>query len=215
MKPKKTVAFLLPHEVVASLANASDMASLCECANLDGEDKDHLAKWKAKLNTESVVPLGLWIDGAPCNFYRSESSESVCINFPGSAANRTMRIPVTAITKRHLLKQQSFDEILEVVAWSFRCLSEGKYPTCRHDGSDFNKWDAKRKRLASNPLGACGLLVQARGDWKMYKRHLSPPWLAGQRQLLLQMQSRQRRHQKCKLHCAMEEATPYTLRPDG
>ena len=170
MKPKKKqVAFLLPHEIVASLANASDMASLCDCSNMDGEDKDHLLKWKAKLNTESVVPLGLWIDGTPCNFDRSESLESVCLNFPGSAANRTMRIPVTAITKRHLLKQQSFDEILEVVAWSFRCLSEGKYPTCRHDGSDFNKWDAKRKRLASNPLGACGLLVQARGDWKMYK----------------------------------------------
>ena len=161
---KKTqVAFLLPHEVVANMANASDLASLCECSNLDSEDKNHLEQWKAKLDTESVVPLGLWIDGTPCNFDRTESLESICLNFPGSSTNRALRIPLTAVTKRHLLKEESFDEMLAVLAWSFRCLAEGKHPTCRHDGSVFNKDDAKRKLLASKPLGAHGLLVQARG----------------------------------------------------
>ena len=158
----KRVAFMLPHEIIASLANAGDLKSLCECSNLDAEDEDHLAQWKAKLETESVVPLGLWIDGTPCNFDRSESLESVCINFPGNAANRAMRIPVTAITKRHLLKEESFDEILQIVAWSFRCLAEGKYPTCRHDNTAFNKWDAKRKKTCLEPFR--GLWVVGAGQ---------------------------------------------------
>ena len=36
-----------------------------------------------------------------------------------------MRVPITAVTKRHLLKEQPFDEILAVVAWSTQCLADG------------------------------------------------------------------------------------------
>jgi hypothetical protein len=176
---KKWMSFMLPHECLANMALESNISSLCDSSQLDPEDKAHLKDWQSKLLSDSVVPVGLWIDGTPCNFDRSESLESVCWNLPGNASQKSMRVPITAVTKRHLLKEESFDEILAVVAWSFQCLADGVYPTCRHDGTQFNTTDAKRKLKQGKDLGVRALLMQARGDWKMYKETFRLPGWQG------------------------------------
>ena len=98
----------------------------------------------------------------------------MCLSLPGNEANQTLRVPLAAVTKRHLYTEQSFDEIQEVVAWSFRCLAEGRYPATRHDGSPFMSAasDSRRSRSAGKELGIKGLLVELRGDWLMCKKTL-------------------------------------------
>ena len=174
---KRKLNFQLPHEILPEIAKVSDVSRLCDSSRLCSEDLAHYNTWKQKLNATNLVAVGLWIDGTPCNWDRSDSLESVCMNLPGNSATDNLRIPLTGITKRHLLKQQSFDEILEVVAWSFRCLAEGKYPECRHDGSDFQSAlsDSRRSKKSGQSLGLQGLLTEARGDWKMYKETFRLP----------------------------------------
>ena len=60
--------------------------------------------------------------------------------------------------------ENTFDDIMEVMAWSMRHLLEGTRPSCRHDGQPFNKSDHKRAKKSGNlPFQAC--LNQVRGDW--------------------------------------------------
>ncbi len=83
--------------------------------------------------------------------------------------NRRMRVPRSCATQRFVLKEETFDEILEVIAWSFRVCSVGLFPANRHDGACFLKSDLWRSKRALKPLGCFGILTEIRGDCVFYK----------------------------------------------
>jgi hypothetical protein len=124
---------------------------------------------KQEFSKDQALAVGLWIDGVPCNWDRTESVECLCINFPGlSGENGPLRLPVAVLPKRFLLKGKSFDDMLAVLAWSFTWLAQGKFPPKRHDGSSFAK-DSWRVKHSMQPLGMSGFLCELRGDWAMLK----------------------------------------------
>jgi hypothetical protein len=173
---QKPVALLLPHEILHCMAVDSNISHLCSTTRLSVEDKLHYDR-HAALWGGSLVPVGLWMDGTPCNFDRSDTLESVTISLPGNEALEQMRIPICGVLKRHMVNEQTIDDILAVVAWSFRCAADGHFPVRRHDGSPFRSVgvDAIRAKQAGTQLAVKALCTEVRGDWKMYKETLRLP----------------------------------------
>ena len=60
----------------------------------------------------------------------------------------------------------TMDDILEVVAWSFRCLLAGKFLLTGFRGEELQ---GKRVKQAGLPLGCFGLISEIQGDWETYK----------------------------------------------
>ena len=91
-----------------------------------------------------MVPLGLWGDGVPCNWDRTESVEVVSLNLPGQGGQyKNLRLPVTALSRK-LVTDGTWDDIMAVVAWSLQYAAIGKFPTERHNGSPWLPSDVKR-----------------------------------------------------------------------
>ena len=163
----KTIPMLLPHEILAALARSSDLAALCDLSSLYGDAAAHMENAKVQLQDQNLVALGLWGDGCPCNWDRSESLEVFSLSLPGVKGHENLRIPLAAIQKRFLLKFQTFDDILQVVTWSLKFCALGIFPTRDVDDSEFQS--AKRRQNAGKSLGAKGCLAQVKGDWKFMK----------------------------------------------
>ena len=62
----------------------------------------------------------------------------------------------------------TWDDIMEIVAWSLQHATAGLWPLHRHDREAWQADDVRRKKTAGSSLGARGLLVEVRGDWKMF-----------------------------------------------
>ena len=123
------------------------------------------------------MSLGLWCDGVPCNWDRNKSIETVSLNFPGLAGEyRSMRIPLCSILRDHI-SEHTFDDIMEVLAWSLTACGTGDAPPIRHDDREFDvslgdrrsrsKDDREQDRGELKKLLVRGALVEVRGDWKM------------------------------------------------
>ena len=82
------------------------------------------------------------------------------------------RHPLFVLQKAKLCKcgcqgYHTLQALFRVVAWSSQCLLRGRTPTCRHDGTPWNRREIKDKARvpADMPIPhAC--LVQIRGDWE-------------------------------------------------
>ena len=74
-------------------------------------------------------------------------------------------MPVVAINKKHM-SENTWDDIMTVISWSFQCLASGQFPTKRHSGTAWNKTDSYRKRLSGKPIGMRGILAEVRADWQ-------------------------------------------------
>lgn len=142
--------FILPHEALAQMyARCSDVDKLYCVDNMSKAAQKHLEFAKKELNKQKLIGLGIWGDGCPVKFDRSESLEVFCWSLPGGAGElKNMRVPITAIHKHFCHSHDSLDDILSVVAWSFRCLAQGRMPGCRHDGSAWKQSDSKRAKSA-------------------------------------------------------------------
>ncbi len=161
------LAFCLPHEYVDSLFQFGDHTVLMGTANMDKFTKKHLDFCQTQANC-SLLGLGIWADGVPCNWDRSETIETVSVNLPGLPDQyKALRLPVTGLSKRQVIPE-TWEDIFKVVAWSFQQMSLGVHPPNRHDGADFlGKSDAKRKKRAGKTFQkAC--LVEVRGDWDLF-----------------------------------------------
>lgn len=78
------------------------------------------------------------------------------------------------------LGRHTLDAIVSIFAWSMQILWSGTWPTCRHDGTPFDKSDTYRK-AKTGPLGFQSLLVQSRGDWAWLKEMFGfPSWASNQ-----------------------------------
>ena len=141
---------------------------------LGAQDRGHLKRGCEDVGADlsRSVGLGLWADGVPYNYDRSRSLDVFSLNVVGFSDPpfRDMRIPLVALDHSHVLKGQTFDDLLEVLAWSFVCLGVGRFPTRRHDNSEFHPGsDQVRFRKGGSAVGFHGFLVECRGDWKMFK----------------------------------------------
>ena len=145
--PKKQIQemvempFLLPHEVVAKLFEHGDANFILSRAILE-EDRALLRAHAEACEPATILPLGLWSDGVPCNWDRSQSLEIIALTLPSIPG---YRFPLFCIKKAQV-KQTTMDSALQVLVWSFQQMALGLHPNRRHDGSNFH---AAKKNFAS------------------------------------------------------------------
>ena len=164
------IAVMLPHELVAAISTWNNHDDeFWKLDNLRAACRQHLDNASKELgfgDNDRIIPIGFWHDGIPVKYDRSESLEVLTMNFPHvGGAWASMRIPLTALYKGHMLKNASLDGIMRVLAWSLTCLAEGVYPSHGPDGEELT---GKRAKLAGRALPK-GLLVEVRGDWSAFK----------------------------------------------
>jgi hypothetical protein len=170
-KTRMRLPFFLPHEILATIADHQcDTSKLYVTTSMSSSAEKHIASSCLELQLDKAVGVGLWCDGVPCNWDRTESLEIVTINLPGlEGSDSLLRIPITAMNKKFMVKFETYDDILEIVAWSFQQLLLGTHSSQRHDNTAFNKTDSKRAKMKGKPLNVTGVLCEVRGDWKMFK----------------------------------------------
>ena len=158
------VCMLLPQEVLHCIWTLGKPEVLLERANLDSDSLSHLKDMLGQLGADDGQGFGIHGDGIPCNYDRTESVIMVNINLPGlSGKNGRLRIPLIALPD-WCFSSNTYDDILEVIAWQMRLMLAGCSPTCRHDGTEWNASDAKRKGANVHMPVPC-IMVQCRGDW--------------------------------------------------
>jgi hypothetical protein len=160
-------AFMLPHEYLAALLRVGHSDVIHDRAGMDPLTLRHLLSCEASAGSR-LVALGIWGDGVPCNWDRSESAECFTMNFPGQSGKfKPLRLPLTALSRKQISEHTWFD-ILGVLSWSLGLAAAGVWPAARHDASAFSKADCKRAKRAGQPLGLRAALAEVRGDWKMF-----------------------------------------------
>jgi len=175
------VPTFLPHEVLASIARQSDIQNFAARDHLTEPARDHLLAAEQTMGQgPPIVSLGLWIDGTPCNWDRSEGVESFVVSFPGVSGEKSVvRIPFAVMMQKHCVSENTFDDLLTIFVWSLKFLALGTYPTARHDGQPWLLSDKVRSTSAGQALPVRGLLVEIRGDWKCMKEVFRLPGWQG------------------------------------
>ena len=173
------VPVLLPHEVMSVIAAHSDMGAFASTAGMTQAAREHLAAAATQMGTgPPVVGLGLWIDGTPCNWDRSESVETFAYSFPGlTGGMAALRLPFAVILHKHCIARHTFDDLLQVFVWSLEALVTGVAPCTKHNGEAWWRTDYMRQRRAGQTMPVRGLLLEIRGDWKcMAEVFRLPSW---------------------------------------
>ena len=173
---EKKASFLLPHEIIGTLAEAGSEAILTEATALDSTNRRKHDAILAKVGTP-FVSLALWGDGMPYSWDRRRSVDTWTLSLPGlsSKAFRDIRISLTALP-HHFVERETQDDVLKVLAWSFQMLSTGQYPAVRA-GQAWGPGDAWRKK-AGEPL-LKGFLLEVKGDWKQLNSCFDVPSWSG------------------------------------
>ena len=115
---------------------------------------------------KAFLGLGLWCDGVPWNYVRTGSLEVFTLNFPGfGGATKNLRAPVTCINRRRVQKEQTFDDILEIVAWSLKACALGRMPAARPGNQPWRRReDRRRQKCSGDDLPLVAVLAEVRGD---------------------------------------------------
>ena len=141
-----------------------------ETEGLDAVSKRHLRSCESQSQCK-YLPLGLWGDGVPCNWDRTESVDTIAISLPGQTGQfKPLRMPVL-IMRHAQVSEHTWEDAMEIIAWSLQCCAAGVFPRERHDGSDWLKSDrtrCKRCKNAGESLGIRSILTEVRGDWNFY-----------------------------------------------
>lgn len=173
----QSVNFLLPHEIIGAIAKVSQKETLLQTGDMDPRSLLHLRRCEEHAG-ERLLAVGLWGDGAPCNWDRTESIEIFTINLPGlSGRHRNIRVLLCGLSKKHFVTTSTYNDLLAIISWSFQCLAAGVHPATRHDNTPWGPGDVSRKRHAGQAIGVRGALVEVRGDWKFMKECFGfPGW---------------------------------------
>ena len=173
---RRLVAFALPHEIMHVLVFYNGHAPFLSTAGMCNKTLSSFQALKTELRIADLCGLGLWGDGIPMNWDRSQSVDTWTMNIPGlvSGDGGNARFPICALNHKHVAKEVTNDDILSIVSWSMRCLLEGQMPISRHDGARWLPSDRWRRKLQGTPIGGEGpgfraALTEVRGDWKHYK----------------------------------------------
>ncbi len=174
------VPMLLPHELVFQLFEHGEHDALLDQRGMGAATLDHVRRTAAKMDVrpDSLLAVGVWQDGVPCNWDRSETLEVLSLNLPGLSGRwRHMRLPLFVIQKSHVAKQHTFEDVFAIIAWSMRHLALGIWPRERHDDAAFGTSDSQRKRRSGQDFSPRGILAEVRGDWSMLKHTFGfPGW---------------------------------------
>ena len=178
----KKLDFLLPHAVIFTMLK-KDPGIIPFLAAKEPDVLRHCEALGREFQCPPgsiVLPIGLHGDGVPFNSPRTKSIEIFSWNLAGLAwPEGGLRVPLTAIPKHFVLKNRTFDAILNVFVWSMRMLALGSCPTARHDASAWQPADGL-SRFAGQDIGARGCLYEVRGDWSWFKTTLRlPGWRDG------------------------------------
>ena len=129
------VAMFVPHEIVNAIPKNSNLTVLGSTEGMADQTKTNFERAVQKLGLTNPIGCGMWLDGCPCNWDRTQSLEVLSLNFPGCADQfGVMRIPLAAINQKFTVKHETLDDILKVTAWSFTQLALGTYPSRNHAG---------------------------------------------------------------------------------
>ena len=144
---------LLPHEVFSVLHEKRRAGeALCDRSHLQpGELQKHAAAATALgVRPESVAGIGLWGDGVPMTRNRNQSLEMLSWNILTHEDRAILRLPIFVIHKHWLAKNDTWDEVMRILAWSLRHLAAGVLPALDHTGAPFSvPW--RGSGLASRP----------------------------------------------------------------
>jgi hypothetical protein len=164
--------FLLPHEWLLNFFAFGLTEKSMPNEALHSGILEHIRQTCLELgiDPEGVIPLGFHCDGVPfgSRVFTDDSLELFSMNFPCEDKGG-LRVPFTALQRRHLAKHITYNAVLEVLKWSLNCLAMGVNPQCRHDGSPWRTSDKSRsKKGLQSPIKA--LLVEIRADWDALKQ---------------------------------------------
>ena len=163
----------LPHELVCFLLQKNSAQSLLVQGGMSTDTKAHVDMCSAKLS-KPVLGLGLWTDGVPCNWDRSQSLECFSLFFPGWTGDFSkLRIPLLVIQKRFVVQQSTFDDVCAALKYSFDALATGVFPSQRHTADPWLPTDSKWKSFAGRPIGIRGAISEIRGDAKWRQERIS------------------------------------------
>jgi hypothetical protein len=164
--------FLLPHEWLAKAQSTCELAAVMANAADDVDIVRHMSKVAEGLGSPwtDYVPLGFHCDGVPfgSQIFYSDSLELFSLNFPCGTVG--MKIPFTSVQKNHLIKHETYQSILQVLAWSLKHLAFGTMPDQRQDGTAFGPGEQWRVRWVRKLKPAKALLVEIRADWAALKQ---------------------------------------------
>lgn len=174
----KKIPFLLPHEILFVFSKRSEKKDLLQTGGMCELSKKHLANMQMQFQVREAIGLGLWIDGTPYNYDRSQTLECISLNFPGLLPpNGTLRIPLCCIPKHWCIKGVTLSKMLGILSWSFIHLANCTWPSARHDGSFWHPGDKKRSTFNGKALPFTAFLLEVRGDWAMRKEVFQfPGW---------------------------------------
>ncbi len=173
---KQWVAIWLPHELAHCIADHSLAEKFLNKSGLDPSSLLHLEECERKAN-QTFLGIGLWGDGVPVNWDRSDSIETLAISFPGlTGADRNVRIPVVGLSKKQCCNETWLD-VFDVLQWSFCHCATGTWPEERHDNKSWLPSDRRRRQQAGGDLLVKAVLVEVRGDWEFFARVFGfPRW---------------------------------------
>lgn len=163
--------FLLPHDCIHKFGQSCNAQVLYSMEALCQSSKAHLQQAMRELDCD-LIPIGMWGDGTPCNWDRTQSIQTYCFNLPGQpGAAGQIRIVMTALNKKFLRSKHTNHDIMEVLQWSFRCLGLGVMPSIGHTGQPLK---GKRSKYAGQPIPRA-VLCEVRSDWAWLKETFGFP----------------------------------------
>ena len=172
---KQEMYFSLPFEQVEKTLEKHPLESLTKIP--DGHPlASTVAEWSGRVGaTGDVIPMGIWGDSG--QFNNDDSLYVLLFNFLVGPL-RYARFPMCAFGKRSLCKcgcwgRHTFDDIFEILAWSYAVSLGGVWPSYRHDNKPFassrRKGDKRRAKMAKKHLSAVSACCQKRADWQWLK----------------------------------------------
>ena len=175
----------LPHEVYPAMVSDGLSGWVLKPEDIAGPNKTGLGKlmteWAAHDDVRfagdlaTVAALGFHADGVTyTSSHGAGKQKSVLVaslNVISAAdSKRHIRMPLFLLRKGRMCQCgcggfHTMQTILQVVAWSCRCLLAGLTPSLRHDGTRFNATDRDHRAPARQAIPRAALL-QVRGDWE-------------------------------------------------
>ena len=161
------VSFLVPHEVLAEMLPHADPVLLFSTSGLDCLSKGKLEEVKSTLKVDQLIPVSLWLDAIPFSWERDESVQVFTWGLPGISAEpwKQLRFPFCVLPKA-MCAQETIDHVLRVWSWSMASLSVGKWPVRFDVLEDVELQGKVRTKMAGQPLGFWGAMVQMKMDWE-------------------------------------------------
>ena len=163
------VPMALPHEWLDFFV-ARDPSMLTMTAEVAEEVRLWKERTRASETDQAIIPLSIWGDTAPFG-HKGHDSIMLCLwsSLSGAQKRRWVALlPKTLMCQCGCSTLHTLDALWDVLAWSFRALAAGVYPTCDHRGRPF-VGDDWRLAKAGQLMPYRGAVVMFRGDW---------PWLS-------------------------------------